>query len=155
MAEHKILQKSYNDYLGVEEAGKELILYAVGNDALAPLKKLYIGFGDTTVLGMIDHLRLKMAIKMTTAQKHQYRTMGYNNPWDPTISITAYFTQLDRFQVSLGDHGIATSEDEKTMAAGTQMWNSKMFTEDQMVAWENKTAAQQTWAALQTYFTDK
>ena len=26
VAEHKTLQKSYNDYLGVEEAGKELIL---------------------------------------------------------------------------------------------------------------------------------
>ncbi len=26
VAEHKILQKSYNDYLGVKEAGKELIL---------------------------------------------------------------------------------------------------------------------------------
>jgi hypothetical protein len=38
VAEHKILQKSYNDYLGVEEAGKELILYVVGDDALAPLK---------------------------------------------------------------------------------------------------------------------
>ena len=41
------------------------------------------------------------------------------------------------------------------MAAGAQMWNSKMFTEDQMVAWENKTVAQQTWAAFQTYFTNK
>ncbi len=67
VAEHKILQKSYNDYLGVKEAGKELILYAAGDDALAPLKKLYIGFGDSTVLKMIDHLCLKMAIKMTTA----------------------------------------------------------------------------------------
>jgi len=57
--------------------------------------------------------------------------------------------------VSLGDCGIATSEDEKTMAAGAQMCNSEMFTKDQMVAWENKTAAQQTWAALQTYFTNK
>jgi hypothetical protein len=57
--------------------------------------------------------------------------------------------------VSLGDRGIATSEEEKTMAAGAQMWNSEMFTEDQMVAWENKTMDQQTWAALQTYFTDK
>jgi hypothetical protein len=28
VAEHKILQKSYNDYLCIEEAGKELILYA-------------------------------------------------------------------------------------------------------------------------------
>ena len=125
VAEPKILQKSYNDYLGVEEAGKELILYAVGDDALAPLKKLYIGFGDTTVLEMIEHLRLKTAIKMTTAQKHEYRTMGYNTPWDPTTSIIAYFTQLDQFQVSLGDRGIATSDEEKTMAAGAQMWNSE------------------------------
>jgi hypothetical protein len=73
------------------------------------MQKLYIGFGDTTVLGMIDHLRLKTAIKMTTAQKHKYRTTEYNNPWDLTTSITAYFTQLDRFQLSLGDPGIATS----------------------------------------------
>ncbi len=35
------------------------------------------------------------------------------------------------------------------------MWQSKMFTEYQMVAWENKPTAQQTWAALQTYFTKK
>jgi hypothetical protein len=104
---------------------------------------------------MIDHPHLKIAIKMTTAQKHEYRTPGYKNPWDPTTSITAYFTQHDRFQVSLGDRGIATSEEKKTMAAGAQMWSSKMFTEDQMVAWENTTAAQQTWAALQTYFTNK
>ncbi len=35
------------------------------------------------------------------------------------------------------------------------MWESKMFTEDQIVAWENKTAAQQTWQNLQDYFTEK
>jgi hypothetical protein len=134
VAEHKILLKSYNDYLGVKEAGKELILYAAGNDALAPLKKQYIGFGDSMVLSMIDHLPLKMAIKMTTAQKCKYKTTGYNNPWDPTTSITAYFTQLDWFQVSLGNHNIATHNAEKTMAAGAQLWQSKMFMEDQMVA---------------------
>jgi hypothetical protein len=37
-------------------AGKEFILYAVGDNALAPLKKQYIGFGDETVLTMIVHL---------------------------------------------------------------------------------------------------
>jgi hypothetical protein len=153
--QHKIEQKSYRDYLSIEEVGKELILYAVGDDAVAPLKKQYIGFRDTTVLQMIDHLRLKMAIRMTTAQKFEYKTNGYNMPWDPTMSITAYFTQLDRFQVSLGDRGIVTSNQEKTMAAGAQMWQSEIFTEDQMVAWENRTSATQTWVALQTYFTEK
>ncbi len=89
VAQHKIKQKSYSDYLSIEEAGKELILYAIGDDAVAPLKKLYIGFGDTTVLQIIDHLCLKMAIRMTTAQKFEYKSSGYNSPWDPTTSITA------------------------------------------------------------------
>jgi hypothetical protein len=41
------------------------------------------------------------------------------------------------------------------MAAGAQMWQSEMFTEDQIIAWENRTSAMQTWTALQTYFTEK
>jgi hypothetical protein len=87
VATHKVTIESHANYLKVEEAGKELILYAVGNDALAPLKKQYIGFGDETVLLMIVHLRTKTAIKMTTAQKHEYcvpheriqHTMGPND----------------------------------------------------------------------------
>ncbi len=70
------------------------------------------------------------------------------------MSITAYFT-LDRFRISLRDCGIVTSDAKKTMGAGTQMWNSKMFTEDQMLLWENKPAIDQTWPNLQTYFTKK
>jgi hypothetical protein len=155
MAQHKIKQKSYRDYLNVKEAQKELILYAVGDDAVAPLKKQYIHFGNTAVLAMINHLCLKTAIRMTTAQKYEYKTNGYNTPWDPTMSITAYFSLLDCFQVLLGDCEIATSNEEKTMAAGAQMWQSEMFTDDQMVVWENRGAMAQTWLALQTYFTEK
>jgi hypothetical protein len=36
VAQHKVKQKSYNNYLSVKEVGKELILYAVGEDAIAP-----------------------------------------------------------------------------------------------------------------------
>ncbi len=35
------------------------------------------------------------------------------------------------------------------------MWELEIFTKDQMVAWENKPAAQQMWQALQDYFTEK
>jgi hypothetical protein len=42
-----------------------------------------------------------------------------------------------------------------TMAAGARMWESEMFTKDQLVLWENKPAANQTWQALQDYFTEK
>ncbi len=39
VANHKNDQTSYAEYLGTQEAGKELILYGIGDDALAPLKK--------------------------------------------------------------------------------------------------------------------
>jgi hypothetical protein len=39
VANHKDNQISYAKYLGTQEAGKELFLYGVGDDALAPPKK--------------------------------------------------------------------------------------------------------------------
>ncbi len=155
VANHKDDQISYAEYLGAQEAGKELILYGVGDDALAPLKKQYINFGDATIHTMIKHLRKKTALRMTTSQKYDYKTEGYKKPWDPTMSIMAYFTGLDKFQISLADRGILTSVKEKAMVAGARMWESEMFTEDRMVAWENRPAADQTWANLQAYFTEK
>jgi hypothetical protein len=117
-----------------QEAGKELLLHGVGNDALAPLKKQYIDFGNATIHSIIHHLCEKTAIKMTTSQKFKYKAEGYGKLWDLMTSITAYFTSLDKFQISLADRSIATSIKEMTMAAGARMWESKMFTKDQMVA---------------------
>ncbi len=56
VARHKEEQLSYADYLGAQEAGKELLLYSVGDNALVPLKKQYINFGDATIHSMILHL---------------------------------------------------------------------------------------------------
>jgi hypothetical protein len=96
-----------------------------------------------------------MAIKMATSQKFEYKAEGYGKQGDPTTSITFYFTGLDKFYISLAHHGIATSIKETTIALGARMWESVMFTKDQMVAWENKTAAWQTWQNLQDYFMEK
>ncbi len=98
-AQHKDIQMAYTKYLGAQEAGKELLLYGIGNDALAPLKRQYINFVDATIHSMIQHLREKMAIKMTASQKFEYKAEaeGYGKQWDRTTSITAYFTGLDKF----------------------------------------------------------
>ncbi len=145
----------YTNYLGAQEAGKELLLYGMGDNALVPLKNQYINFRDATIHSMILHLQEKMAIKMRTSQKFEYKSKGYAKQWDPTSSITAYFTGLNKFRTSLANCGISTSVDKMTMAAGAGMWELEMFTKNQVVAWENKPAAQQTWQALQDYFTEK
>jgi hypothetical protein len=155
IAQHKEAQTMYANYLGAQEAGKELLLYGVGADALAPLKKQYINFGNATINLMILHLQEKTAIKMTMSQKYKYETEGYRTPWDPTTSIMAYFTGLKKFKNSLANRGILMSVKEITMAAGARMWESEMFTKDQLVLWENKPTANQTWQALQDYFMEK
>ncbi len=130
VTQHKEEQTVYANYLGSQEAGKELLLYSVADNVLALLKKQYINFGNATIHSMILHLQEKMAIKMTTSQKFEYKAEGYGKQWDPTTSITAYFTSLDKFRTSLANQGIATSMEEMTMAAGARMWESKMFTKD-------------------------
>jgi hypothetical protein len=77
--------------------GRNFFLYGVGDDALAPLKKQYINFGDATIHSIILHLREKTAIKMTISQQFEYKAEGYGKQWDPMTSITAYFTGLDKF----------------------------------------------------------
>jgi hypothetical protein len=103
VAQHKEEQTAYANYLGSQEAGKELLFYGIGYDALAPLKKQYINFGKATIHSMILHLQEKMAIKMTMLQKFEYKAKEYGKQWDPTTSITAYFTGLDKFRTSLAD----------------------------------------------------
>jgi hypothetical protein len=91
-AKHKEIQTAYTKYLGAQEAGRELHLYGIGDDALAMLKKQYINFCNATIHQMILHLWEKMAIKMTTSQMFEYKAKGYEKQWDPTASIMAYFT---------------------------------------------------------------
>ncbi len=56
VAQHKEEQTTYANYLGTQEAGKELLLYSVGANALVLLKKQYINFGNATIHSMILHL---------------------------------------------------------------------------------------------------
>jgi hypothetical protein len=49
IAQHKETQMVYTQYLGAQEAGKELLMYGIDDDALAPLKKQYIIFSNATI----------------------------------------------------------------------------------------------------------
>jgi hypothetical protein len=58
-AQHKETQTMYTEYLNAQGAGKELLLYGISNDALAPLKKQYINFGNATIHSIMQHLCAK------------------------------------------------------------------------------------------------
>jgi len=159
VAEHKILQKSYNDYLGVEEAGKELILYAVGDDALAPLKKLYISFGDTTVLRMIDHLCLKMAIKMTTAYststgQRDTTPRGIRLPASPrtSLNLTAsrcHWVTAESLQMYFIDKWLEHKQYSTTMAKQLRFKEAALLAQETAAAEEEGESQAMLFAMLQ------
>ena len=155
VAEHKRLQIDYANYLIVQEAMKDIIEYAVGNSPIAALKEPYIGYGGSTVKEMFVHLYSKAAVKMTEAEKQDYKESVYKLVWDGTTELSAYFAELTRAEDTLPQRGLTIAAGDKVMAVGAAMWRSAQFTSVQMNGWEIKSTTDKTWAEAQTYFTDK
>ena len=86
-SQHKQKNDEYQTYLGIETGTKELIKYTLGDDALAPLKKRFIEFGDKTPQKMIVHLRDKVCLKITATKKDDFKRTGYQKSWDVTQNI--------------------------------------------------------------------
>ena len=112
-AQHDQKNDKYQRNFVIETGTKELIKYAVGNDALAPLKKQFIKFGDEIPQTMIVHLRDKVCLNLTAPEKDDFKRIGYQNPWDVTQNISTYFKYLDDFQDRLDTRVIPTTGSEK------------------------------------------
>ena len=103
---------------------------------------------------MITHLRDHVCIKMTTLEKDAYKRKGHHlKPWDTTVNVTTYFKYLEDFRISLAARRIANSYDNMIMACVARMFESKYFTKEKLIEWENKPDADKTWDLVKTYFT--
>jgi hypothetical protein len=58
-AEHAVKRNSQANYIAKDTVLKQLILHAMGEDVLAPLKECNVGFRSSTTKAMIKHLRIK------------------------------------------------------------------------------------------------
>ena len=153
-ARHRRKMGSLVTHEGVKQGLIDLIIYAVGEDAVVALKQRFVKYLKTSPKQMIEHLRKKTCIKMTTLEKDKYKTSGYSAQWDTSRNITLYWKSLDEHTVRLKARNIATSEAEKVTAAVACMWESGFFTEEALIKWEKMESNAQTWEAAQEYFSD-
>ena len=149
-AEHRRKNVRYEVYLGVAEACRNLIIYAVGDSAVAPLKERYVKYGRRLPQAIMKHLRDKSCVKMTTMEKDTFKRSKYLTKWDTTECITNYWKHLDELTTKLEERNIATSDEEKVMAAVSRMWELESFTDKNLIKWGKKEAADQTWANVKT-----
>ena len=104
---------------------------------------------------MFVHLYNKAAVKMTEAEKQEYKESVYKLGWDGTTELSAYFAELTRSKDTLPQRGLTIAAGDKVMAVGAAMWCSGQFSSVQMNGWEIKPGADKTCANTQTYFTKK
>ena len=112
---------SYEVYLGVAEAFRDLTIYAVGDSAVAPLKEQYVKYGRFSPQSIMKHLRDNLCVKMTTMEKYTFKQDKYLKKWDTTECITNYWEHLDKITTKLEEQIIATRNAETFMAAVARM----------------------------------
>ena len=101
-AEHKRKILSYEVYLRIAEACRNLIIYAVGDGAVAPLKERDVKYGRFSPEEMMKHLREKLCVKVKTMEEDTLKKSKYITNWDTTECITNYWKHFDEVTTKLG-----------------------------------------------------
>ena len=114
-----------------------------------------MAYSNSTVHELFHHPYNKTAEKMTEKDKQEYLNEGYATEWDRSTDLQAYFAIIDRFELTLPDHGLDVPTGRKVLAVGAMMWDSGQITSKQMSTWENKVAADKTWTNIKDYFTQQ
>ena len=89
-AEWKRKITALETFNGACEGAKDLIIYGVGEDSVIVNKQQYVIYGSMKQIKMMQHIRDKTCIKMTTIVKAKIFKIGHNMPWDTTLDINIY-----------------------------------------------------------------
>ena len=90
------------------------------------------GYGACMVNEMCVHLYNKAVVKMTKAEKQEYKESVYKLGWDGTTELSAYFDKLTRSEDTLPQQGLTIAVGNKVMAVRAAMWRSGQFSSVQM-----------------------
>ena len=151
-ARHTWKNEEFQVFCSAMEGAKDLILFAVGSNALAPLKEKYVGFGNQNVHKMLKHLRDKPAIKMLDQEKEEFKSKGYGKLWDPSVNPDTFFKELEEFSTILNKREITTTEAERTLVVVARIQATGYFPSKIIMEWEKKKTNDKTWDNAKTHF---
>ena len=147
-AEHKEDVAQYEIFKGVEQALKDIIQEAVEHDYLLEIEDDTLGFLNQTPRQMIDHLKarggaLDFADTKTLLSER-------DTEWDISENPQVYFNRVEKAVKALTRAGITSDMNERRDMALYYLKATGEF--DAVVReWENKAAADKTWANIKTF----
>jgi hypothetical protein len=151
-AKHKRKQLEYLLFIAVESAARQHIVEAVDEELMVEKYDEFIEYEGNTPAELIEFLRDNVCLASTTADQTSLQAK-LMEPWDQTTNILSYFTKLDKAQVAMVKAHVPCADAAKAIQAAAQMDASNIFSEEQIIGWEEKAHTDKTWADLKTYFT--
>jgi hypothetical protein len=147
-AEHKEEVGQYEIFKGVEQALKDIIQEAVEHDYLLEIEDDTLGFLNQTPRQMIDHLKarggaLDFADTRTLLSER-------DTEWDISENPQVYFNRVEKAVKALTRAGITSDMNERRDMALYYLKATGEF-DAAVREWENKAAADKTWANIKTF----
>ena len=147
-AEHKEDVAQYEIFKGVEQALKDIIQEAVEHDYLLEIEDDTLGFLNQTPRQMIDHLKarggaLDFADTKTLLSER-------DTEWDISENPQVYFNRVEKAVKALTRAGITSDMNERRDMALYYLKATGEF-DAAVREWENKAAADKTWANIKTF----
>ena len=150
--EQKLVIMEYQQQVAVDNTLKECLINSVDDQYIEELKKDYIGYADETTKTLLAHIKSTWC-KVTTQEKKKAKAQ-LREPWDQVMHIKTYARRLDKNQTLSREVGVGCGDTEKTQIFVEQMYECDMFTEAEMIEWEEEDEADKTWALAKTFFGD-
>lgn len=133
-----------------ESKYRDLIEEAYDETYIKALKEDFLGYSNRSVREMLDELD-SHCLALTTNEK-QAKLKTAEVPWDQDEDTDVFFNSLDECEKKLKALEIEWPISHKITHAVTQMTTSGVFTEDDIMDWEDKVEADKTWVHCQTYW---
>ncbi len=147
-AEHKEQLAQYRIFKGVEQALKDIIQEAVEHDYLLEIEDDTLGFLNQTPRQMIDHLKARGGALDFADTKTLLAER--DTEWDISENPQAYFNRVEKAVKALTRAGITSDMNERRDMALYYLKSSGEF-DAAVREWENKAAADKTWANIKTF----
>ena len=154
--EHEQKKHDFFTWKGAARGLAENLRDAMEEQYYSELKHSIIGYRNVTTLAQLEHLDDKWT-PMNPKEKKLIKK-DYFKPWDVPagVALGTFTKRLDERKAELVHHNIAIDEDEMKEHYIEQMYQSKVFSKEDMKAWGAKSEADRDdWDVMKAYFKSK
>lgn len=152
LAKHEQKKANYAYYATVEDGLKQAIIAHVPEELISDLDDDEVGFANCTLRELLNQLLTETKQNQGTTKRAELR-QTLQEPWNGD-KIIKFFKRQETRRSMIEKAGVVISDSQLVDDTVLLIFKAGFLTKQEIEVWENKSAADQTWANVKTYFGD-